>query len=543
MAKILNVTPASPADFGFGNIDNPGANPLSVKSFTISAPGTNSGSINITAFAITASSSGANFTTTSGTWTLAPGTTINWGVSFNPTTIGSKTGNFRITSDADNPIINITLDGSGHADFKRVIARFDNEKYSAKIYHWVAGAIEKDSELDVICGLFGKGLVESFETDPESFDIVSASVKCSLFQVPNYSNIFRMANTNNGNVDEGWWDANNGKKTLYLEINYLTESIVHRYRLKPNRYKKSFNPKTGIFVINLFFFDGLTSLSTFKRRNPDDSAYTTEWIWRSGTKYKIIDIIKTISEYVSTEDTLGSVNVFHPWYWHNNIAPTVVNARFSDLWIDGYYLDSYSDGISLIKSLCQAFYCTFGMRSETEPYFCFRNNNTGLITLDKLIRDDIVIDCFIPAYIGLLLTGIATNANITKGIVYLNGNNISYPNLEKLLSCDWQSVDDVGGSYVNFEAAVHWIRFASETAGSTQMPHQNLVAETWWNWYQKNQLKLSASAPTFAHGDPVEINGFYAPVIDGESYNCRPYKIERDLDDFTDKFDFVTTEN
>jgi hypothetical protein len=97
---------ASPASVAFGNV-------MIGNSQTVPVTVTNTGGVTVTISAAAASGTGFSFTGPGLPATLAAGQSTTFNPIFSPTSSGSKTGNLAITSDANNPILNIPLSGAG----------------------------------------------------------------------------------------------------------------------------------------------------------------------------------------------------------------------------------------------------------------------------------------------------------------------------------------------------------------------------------------------------------------------------------------------
>ncbi len=97
---------ASPASVAFGNV-------MIGNSQTVPVTVTNTGGVTVTISAAAASGTGFSFTGPGLPATLAAGQSTTFNPIFSPTSSGNKTGNLAITSDANNPTLNVPLSGVG----------------------------------------------------------------------------------------------------------------------------------------------------------------------------------------------------------------------------------------------------------------------------------------------------------------------------------------------------------------------------------------------------------------------------------------------
>jgi hypothetical protein len=97
---------ASPASVAFGNV-------IVGNSQTVPVTIANTGSVTVTISAAAATGTGFSFTGPGLPATLAAGQSTTFNAIFTPTSSGSKTGNLAITSDANNPTLNVPLAGVG----------------------------------------------------------------------------------------------------------------------------------------------------------------------------------------------------------------------------------------------------------------------------------------------------------------------------------------------------------------------------------------------------------------------------------------------
>ncbi len=97
---------ASPASVAFGNV-------MIGNSQTVPVTVTNTGGVTVTISAAAATGTGFSFTGPGLPATLAAGQSTTFNAIFSPTSSGNKTGNLAITSDANNPTLNVPLSGAG----------------------------------------------------------------------------------------------------------------------------------------------------------------------------------------------------------------------------------------------------------------------------------------------------------------------------------------------------------------------------------------------------------------------------------------------
>jgi hypothetical protein len=97
---------ASPASVAFGNV-------MIGNSQTVPVTVTNTGGVTVTISAAAATGAGFSFSGPILPATLAAGQSTTFNAIFSPTSSGSKTGNLAITSDANNPTLNVPLSGVG----------------------------------------------------------------------------------------------------------------------------------------------------------------------------------------------------------------------------------------------------------------------------------------------------------------------------------------------------------------------------------------------------------------------------------------------
>ncbi len=97
---------ANPSSVNFGNV-------RVANSQTVPITVTNTGGVSVTISAAAATGTGFSFTGPGLPATLAAGQSATFNAIFTPSAAGSKTGNLTITSDANNPTLNIPLAGVG----------------------------------------------------------------------------------------------------------------------------------------------------------------------------------------------------------------------------------------------------------------------------------------------------------------------------------------------------------------------------------------------------------------------------------------------
>jgi len=100
---------ASPSALSFGNVQNGTTD-------TIQETLSNSGASTVTISSIVASGTGFSLNGLSTPVVLDPGETVKFNARFSPTSSGSQTGSFTVTSDASNSSLKISATGSGMAD-------------------------------------------------------------------------------------------------------------------------------------------------------------------------------------------------------------------------------------------------------------------------------------------------------------------------------------------------------------------------------------------------------------------------------------------
>jgi len=100
---------ASPSTLSFGNVQNGTTD-------TIQETLSNSGASTVTISSIVASGTGFSLNGLSTPVVLDPGETVKFNARFSPTSSGSQTGSFTVTSDASNSSLKISATGSGMAD-------------------------------------------------------------------------------------------------------------------------------------------------------------------------------------------------------------------------------------------------------------------------------------------------------------------------------------------------------------------------------------------------------------------------------------------